>query len=256
MAKSTVCAFWRNTTVDYDSYAELLKQYPATINNDYFMPDELRRRFESGTVTVAEDSGALYLFEKREGFTKLHFRLQSDTAAITYASNRPLAAYLVYRESRYPETAANWLLKQGFQKTMTLRRHTAAAITGELSLAGTSRADVNEAYAMFGEHFKAAEVDLPCRELYDGALCIRAKDGALSGVIYLGQRPAIAVAPEAHGKGLGSKLYRAYAATKVKNGKIPTFHAFISPDNTASLAMFKSLGFAPGDVLSVCYVRG
>ena len=239
--------------MDFDSYVELQKQYSRKISNDYTLPADLRKRFDCGVMTVSGDDRALFLFERREGLTKLYFRLL-DTSAELKPHKSMLASFLIYRENRTPEIAANWLLGQGFVKTKTLRRHTAVAITGDLSLDGVERATADETYSMLGRHFNAEEVDLPARDLFDGALCIRSGGGALIGAIYLGQRPALAVSPEARGQGFGRKLYRAYAATKVRDGQKPIFHVWISPHNAASLAMFKSLGFTADTVVSDCYV--
>ena len=239
--------------MDYDTFVEKQKQYPRTVGNDYLLPTELQRRFSYGVMTTGSDDRALFLYEKREGFTKLHFRLLNTSAKLK-PPDGTLAAYLTYRQSRPPETAAGWLLDQGFSKTKTLRRHTATQITGNLSTDGVERAAVDETYAMLGEHFSAEESDLPCRELFEGALCIRSQEGSLIGALYMGQTLSVAVATEARGQGTGRKLYRAYAAIKAGEDKKTTFHEWISPDNTASLAMFNNLGFTPDDVQTDIYV--
>ena len=240
--------------LDFDSYVELQKRYPRAVGNDYMLPADLRRGFESGVLTIGADDQALFLFEKREGFTKLHFRLIDSCAAVA-PQEEPLAAFLTYREGFFPEAAADWLLGQGFVETKTLRRHSAYSITGELSLDGVERASADEAYAMLGGYFSAVEADLPCRELFEGALCVRSQDGRPVGMYYMGRTPVVAVAREARGKGVGRALFRAYAAIKAGEGKKSAFYEWISMDNAASLAMFEGLGFTADDVLSDCYVR-
>ena len=240
--------------MDYNIYADLQKQYPRTICNDNMMPTDLRKRFEHGIIEVVADDRALFLFESREGFAKLHFRL-IDASAKLKSRDGMVAAYLTYRDGNSPEAAAAWLLGQGFRKIKTLRRHTATIITGDLTTDGVGRASVDEAYAMLGEYFGAAEADLPCRELFEGALCIRSEVGVQIGAIYLGRPSILAVTPEARGNGVGRRLYRAYAAIKTSEDNKCLFHEWVSPDNTESLAMFKSLGFAADDVFTDCYVR-
>jgi len=239
--------------MDYDSYLEAQKQYSRTISNDYTLPADLRRSFAQGVMTAAADDKALFLFESREGYTKFRFRLLDPSAKII-APEGKIAAFLTYRENRFPESEANWLLMQGFSKTKSLRRHTAVDIKGNLSLDGLEQASADEAYAMLGGHFSAVEADLPRRDLFEGALCFRAGGGKLAGVIHLGHRPVLAVSPEARGSGIGQRLYLAYASTKVRDGRKPVFHAWISPDNSASLFMFKRLGFTADDVLTDCFV--
>ena len=240
--------------MDYDSFLELQKNYPRTVGNDYMRPDGLKRCFSSGVMTVAYDDRALFLFERREGFTKLRFRI-IDASAVLAPHEEILAAELIYREDQRPDAAVNWLLDNGFVLFKTHRRHTALAITGDLSPEGVEPASAQEAYAVLGEHFCAIEVDLPCRDLFEGAFCVRAENGAIIGVIHLGQRPALAVSHKARGQGVGRRLYRAYAATKVRDGQTPVFHAWISSDNAESLAMFAGLGFTADNVFTDCYVR-
>ena len=239
--------------MDYNSYLEAQKRYPRTISNDYTLPADLRRIFTSGFMRAVADEKALFLFESREGFTKLRFRLL-DPSAMLRPPEGAIAAFLTYRENRRPEIEADWLLVRGFKKTKTLRRHTAVDIKGPLTLDGLEHVSADEAYFMLGEHFSAIEADLPRRDIFEGALCIRSADGKLNGVIHLGHRPVLAVAPEARGLGVGRRLYLAYAATKVRDGRKPVFHAWISPDNAGSLAMFKSLGFIADNVKTDCYV--
>ena len=240
--------------MDYNSFSDLQRRYPRTLGNDYTLPADLRQRFEAGVMTASADDQALFLFERRVGFTKLHFRLLDTAAELVRTDGETLAAFLTYRLSRYPEIAAAWLLGQGFCKTNTLRRHTASAITGDLSTEGVSRATPDEAYTMLGRYFSPVEADMPCRELYEGALCIRV-EGTPVAMLYMGQTLIIAVAPEVRGQGLGKKLYRAYAAFKASEGKKSVFHEWVRPDNAASLAMFASLGFTADDVYTECYVR-
>ena len=240
--------------MDYDSYVKLQKHYPRMVGNDYTLPADLRLRFVSGVITVNADDRALFLFERRNGYTKLHFRLIDNSASLA-SHMETLAAFLTYRDDRFPEAAADWLLGQGFVKTKTLRRHTAASIAGSLSLDGIEFSSPDETYAMLGEYFSAVEADLPCRELFRSALCMRSQDGSLLGVLYMGQTPVTAVAPEARGKGIGRKLYRAYAAIEARVGKKTAFHEWVSPENGASLAMVESLGFTADNVMTDCYVK-
>ena len=240
--------------MDYNSYANLQKQYPRVIFNDNMMPSDMRVRFDFGLIDVVANDNALYLFERREGFTKLHFRLM-DASAGFEPRDGTVAAFLTYREDNAPVTASGWLLGLGFSKIKTLRRHTAAAITGNLTVDGVDNATVDEAYAMLGEYFGAVEADLPCRELFEGALCLRSQEGIPIGIIYMGQTPIMAVSPEARGHGVGRRLYRAYAATKARDSKKILFHEWISPDNSASLAMVRSLGFTADNVVTDCWAR-
>jgi len=242
----------------YSEYAELQKKYSRNISNDYMLPAEIQRLFTNDTLSFAADDKALFIFERREGFYKLHFRL-IDTTAVLPRFDGPLAAYLAYRRGRYPDAAADWLRSQGFTYAKTLLRHSAKEITGEFSGEKAEKASDNEVYSMIGEYFSEVEADLPPREFFwkSGVYCKRAQDGAILGLVYdVGQTRIVAVSSAARGLGIGRRLYRAYSEEKIHENLSGIFHEWISPDNTASLKMFSSLGFVPDAAMSDCYVRG
>ena len=241
--------------MDYNSYLAIEKNYSRDISNDFLMPAELRKMFDAGAIDVIADENALLLLEKREGFAKLHFRVtRADNMVIR--PNELTAAFLTYRVGKTPEAAAEWLIGQGFDKAKLLRRYTALEITGDITEEGVDRATADEAYSMLREHFNAVEVDMPCRELFEGALCVRSSGGVLIGILYMGRTLCLAVSEEARGQGVGRRLYRAYAAVKAREAKKPRFHEWVAPENAASIAMFQGLGFKADDIYSACYVSG
>ena len=242
----------------YLEFAELQKEYSRNISNDYILPAEMQRLFSSDTLSFSADEKALFIFERREGFYKLHFRL-IDTTAVLPQCDEPLAAYLAYRRGRYPEAAADWLRSQGFTYNKTLLRHSAKEIIGDFPGEKAEKASVDEVYSMIGEYFKEVESDLPPREFFwpSGVYCKRAQDGTMLGLVYdVGQTRIVAVSSAARGQGIGRRLYRAYAEEKIHENMSSIFHEWISPDNTASLRMFSSLGFVPDATMSDCFVRG
>jgi len=240
----------------YAEFAELQKKYPRNIGNDFMLPVDIQDRFMSGTLSFTADDKALFVFERREGFYKLHFRL-IDTTAVIPRHDGPLAAYLAYRRGRYPYEAADWLRSQGFTYAKTLLRHSAKVIVGELSDEKLEKASVDEVYSMIGEYFSEVEADLPPREFFwpSGVYCRRARDGSMLGLVYdISQTRIVAVSSAARGQGIGRRLYRAYSEEKARENKSGIFHEWISPDNAASLKMFSSLGFVPDTAMSDCFV--
>ena len=237
--------------MNYEEFALIQKGYPRNIGNDYMMPAEVRKLMNHEKLRCIADEQALFMFEQREGYRKLWFRLR-DTNAKLPAKEETVAAYLVYRQDTPPTIAAEWLVSQGFSHAKTLERYTAKGIIGDLSTQGITEATFDETYAMLSEYFSAPEVDMPCRDMFERAICARADDGNLLGVLYMGQTRILAVSPKARGLGIGGKLYRAFAA----ESKNAIFHEWIRPDNTASIAMFRKLGFTKGDIITDLYIRG
>ena len=240
--------------MDYESYLELQKHYPRRVCNDYLLPAELKKRLSSGTVSVCHNELALLLFEQRKGFKKLHFRLIDESALIP-AEEQTIAAFVTYREDHFPKVASRWLLAQRFEKTKTLQRFTASEITGEQSFDGVDFASAEEAIDMLGKYFSEVELDMPILDHFEGALCIRNRNGEPIGMLYMGQPLVVAVCPESRGQGLGPRLYRAFALLKSRKSGKSVFHEWISPGNSSSIAMFSKLGFTPDKVFTDCYVR-
>ena len=239
---------------DYDEFIELQKNYPRTIGNDYYLPSGIRKLIEHRLLRCSADGRALFLFEKREGFTKLVFRLRDESAELV-PCEEPLAAHLLYREGSPPEAVAAWLRKQGFKFVSTLAHYKAEKIIGTLTMEGVESVTADEAYAMLGNYFSAVEVDLPRRELFENALCIRSDDGEPAGILYCGQTRAIAVTPEMRGRSLGRRLYLAFATKKLSENKNTVFYDWIRPDNIASIAMVAKLGFSPDGAMTDLYER-
>ena len=240
----------------YKEFLEIQSQYPRSISNDFFLPAELRERIEKGVMTIYADEKALFMFEAREGFSKLYFRV-ADPVAKLPEFDGILAAYLTYREGRYPDAAADWLRGKGFEYKKTLVRYTAVKISGELSGEGVEKPAPDEIYSMFSRFFSAVEADLPRRGLFDekSSFCIRAPDGEPLGVLYdMGRTRIVAVSEKARGQGVGKRLYRAYALEKTSENKNHVFYAWIAPDNYSSQAMYGSLGFVPDSTKTDCFI--
>ena len=245
-----------NDISKFDEFMELQSGYPRSISNDFFLPAEMRDRIDKGVLSFNAGDKALFMFEAREGFRKLYFRVR-DMSAELPQQDGTLAAYLTYRGSRYPDAAAEWLRGEGFEYTKTLVRHTAVRIIGELSDEGVEKPSPDEVYSMFGRFFSAVEADLPCRGMFEqkSSFCIRAPDGEALGVLYdMGRTRIVAVSEKARGQGVGKRLYRAYALEKTSENKNHVFYAWIAPDNTSSLAMYGSLGFVPDSTMTDCFV--
>jgi ribosomal protein S18 acetylase RimI-like enzyme len=170
----------------------------------------------------------------------------------------PLAAYLVYREGKPPLDSEKWLISRGFTHSTKLERYAAKQIIGELSCDGISTASTEETYAMLSELFSKEEMDLPCRDMFrDGAICVRGNEGVSGVICDMGHTRIIAVHPSVRGQGIGGRLYRAYVAQALSDSKgSPVFNEWIRHDNTASIAMFRKLGFCKSTLVTDCYISG
>ena len=241
---------------DYEGFLEVQARYSRNISNDFFLPAELRERIENGVLSFSAGEKALFMYEAREGFSKLYFRVEDITAKLPQFDGI-LAAYLTYRDGRYPDAAADWLRGNGFEYKKTLLRHSAGKITGELTDKGVEKPTPDEVYSMIGRYFSAVEADLPCRGVNEekGSYCIRAPDGEPMGVFYdMGRSRIVAVSEKARGQGVGKRLFLAYALKKFTENENHVFYTWIAPDNAPSLAMYRSLGFVQDSTKTDCFI--
>jgi len=241
----------------YEAFAALQKEYPRTWSNDFLVPADIRHLIKYGKLSYIADDAALFAFIQREGSSKLIFRLRSLQAKLPAMEDVPLTAYLVYREGNLPSDTEAWLFSQGFTHASRLDRYTGKDLPCEGADDGISEASLEETYAMLQGQFSTEEVDLPCRDMFEGgALSLRAEDGSLLGVIYdMGHTRITTVSPAARGQGVGARLYRAYAARAIKDKDQQTFYEWIRPSNVASIAMVTKLGFTRDTLLMDCYTR-
>jgi len=277
----------------YEQFAELQKRYPRTISNDLLMPAEVRTLIEYGKLQYVATDDGLFMFIEREGFWKLVFRIKTVDAGLvgddsqnhpvaschpSKEGNRTLATYLVYRERKSPIECEEWLQSQGFERLMRLeryvlksrnisqdhthtnKRYLAPNEGNKITIAEGSditTSGVDEVYTFLNQYFSFEEMDLPARDMYDenNSFCERSDSGELQGVVYdMGYTRIAAVSPDARGSGIGRKLYHAYMESAMQGGT-QTFCEWIRPDNHASIAMFKKLGFEKDTLVSNCWVK-
>jgi len=209
-------------------------------------------------------NSALFEFTRREGFYKLVLTAKPSKLEFP-ATDLPLAIYVPYRAGKPPTELEEWLSEQGFTRTIRLEKYICRGepcspanhtelISGEHSSPlHITQPTVDETYEFLFQHFAATEMDLPTHDEFnpDNAYCVRADGGKLQGVLYdMGNTRIIAVSPDARGLGIGGKLYRAFAERSGKS----QFVEWIRPDNAASIAMFRKLGFEKDSLVSDCWV--
>jgi len=240
----------------YEILADLQKQYPRDKSNDYLMRADALALIEHGKLHYVQTPDGLFLFAEREGFYKCIFRLR-DWSAIIPEATKPMGIYLTYRAECPPLDATQWLLSNGFSHHVTLQRYTARALANGPLSDDVKAAGAEETYAMLSAYFSAEEMDLPTRDLFRRAYCVRADDGSLQGVLNdMGHTRIYAVSPDARGRGIGGRLYRAFAADKsCGQATAPILHEWVRPDNPASISMLKKLGFEQDTRMTSCYVK-
>ena len=239
---------------DYEGFIKLLRSYPRAMSNDYYLPSWIFKMIESRKLSYSASEDALFLFERRDGFTKLVFHLIGGASELPPCEER-LASYLLYRENSPPKASADWLLGGGFRHVSTSARLIAKKPIVADSMDGIEDASADETYEMMRECFDATDVDMPDSELFESAICVRTDSGKPAGVLYCGRTQVVAVAQEMRGMGIGRRLYMAYAAMKLEENKNAILRAWVNLDNAASLALHTRLGFCPDGALADLYEK-
>jgi len=205
------------------------------------------------------NGGGLFGFAKREGFYKLVLYSKPSKLAFP-TTDMPLVIYVPYRYGNAPIETEKWLQSQGFKHLIKLERYVLKnynPLSKEPSN-NVAAASADEVYKFLNQYFSWIDMDLPPRDTYnpENSFCHRADNGELQGVVYdMGHTRIVAVSSAARGLGIGGKLYRAYMERAMQDRKTPAFYEWIRPDNSASIAMFRKLGFEKDTLVSDCWVK-
>jgi len=235
---------------DYATFLELDRQYSRKVGNDYLLPGAVQSLIASGKLSYIALPGGLFLFEQRDNYQKLYFRLM-DTALSLPKMDCALVAYTVYKGDPTDGITEAWLTQNGFAVRRTRLRYAADTLNVTPSLNGISHADADEAYPVYRTCFSdLLTADLPCPEQFEGAYCLRDDAGQVMGVLSKGQNRHIAVLPAYRGRGVAARLYGGWMTEN--HGKI---RVWTDVDNPAANAMYRKLGFLPDGMTARCYVK-
>lgn len=226
-----------------DSFAELqtlLRPYSRRLSNNYLLADDIRRLIESGSLFYTEGAGAVFLFERREGYFKLYFQLNELSAQLPPCAE-PLVAYLVYRERNQNPGVKDWLEAQGFSLQTEQIHLVADKLNTIPSREGVSLASREEAKELFAACFAPYRADLPLAEHCGEFLAIRGADAVPLGIIHCGSPIIIAVRESAREQKIATRLFSAYAAAN-RNGSCKLW---TDTDNYGAQRLYNKLGFVP-----------
>ncbi|MDR1217653.1 MAG: GNAT family N-acetyltransferase [Oscillospiraceae bacterium] len=235
---------------DIEEYKVLADGFSRTVTNNYMLPPYIRQLTARGDLFADRRPGALFLFERREGYFKLFFSLTDIRAGLPSVA-APLAAFTVHR-GLPDETQSGWLAAQGFRRAVSRVRMTAEALNATPSLDGVTDASPDEAHRLFLESFDTLTADLPLPDAYGRLLAVRDADGTAAGILHAGSPRFIAVRPGARRRGIAARLYGAYSAIRGGGGAI---HAWVNTDNAPAVALYRKLGFTEDGMSSVCYTK-
>jgi ribosomal protein S18 acetylase RimI-like enzyme len=236
---------------DYNEFLQTANKYGRGIGNDYLLPGTVEKLIRAGYLYYNANGGGLFIYEMRDGYMKLSFRLRDESAeapAFSLNNHLSLAAFTVNKG--LPGKADDWLLKCGFQLTQERVRYTASALNVTPSAEPVEIVDAGVAYPIYRECFDMLIADLPMPELFEGALCLRDETGKAVGVLSLGADRHIGVLPEYRGKGAAMRLYAMLVAHEPQLG---TQRLFADVDNPASNGLYRKLGFKADNVTLRCY---
>ncbi|MDR1589180.1 MAG: GNAT family N-acetyltransferase [Oscillospiraceae bacterium] len=230
---------------DFEEYRSLASGLSRAVTNNYLLPSGARRIIARGNLFAYRQPGALFLFERREGYFKLFFSVTDMSVTLPPAAS-PLTAFIVRRGSP-DDTAARWLAERGFGHAVERIRMTARTLNVEPSMDGVADASPEEAHALFLESFDILTADLPLPDAYGRLLAVRDGDGSAAGILHAGSPRFIAVRPDRRRRGIAARLYGAYSALRQDAGVI---RAWVDADNAPAVALYGKLGFVPDGTLA------
>jgi ribosomal protein S18 acetylase RimI-like enzyme len=236
---------------DYNNFLQTANRYGRGISNDYMLPGTVERLIRAGYLYYNSGEDALFIYETRDGYMKLSFRLRDEAAeltALSFNEGLPLAAFTVNKG--LPGKADEWLLARGFMLKQERVRYTATALNVLPAAERVEIVDASVAYPIYRQCFDMLIADLPNPELFEGAICLRDEAGKAVGVLSLGADRHIGVLPEYRGNGAATRLYAMLAAYRPQLG---TQRLFADVDNPASNGLYRKLGFKTDGVTLRCY---
>ncbi|MDR3310566.1 MAG: GNAT family N-acetyltransferase [Oscillospiraceae bacterium] len=218
------------------------------LTNNYLLAADVRRLAGLGLLERVSVPGADFLFERRGGYVKLHFRV-SDASARLPPRTETVVASFVYRSAPDPGISG-WLTAQGFEHSASRLRLEAERLVVSPAGKTVTAATREEADDLFGSAFDKLTADLPSE--YGALLAVRDENGAAAGILHAGSPRYIAVRPEYRGQGIASALYSAYAASGAYGGGV--LRAWVAERNPAARALYAKLGFEPDGYRAEYYV--
>jgi GNAT superfamily N-acetyltransferase len=231
-----------------DELIRLVNSYSRRISNDYLLPAAYAEMINRGKLSYIADDSGLYLFETRNGYYKLYFRL-NETATLPEIDGS-LVTNTVYKGEPKDSAPEKWLKDNGF--VLRLERHRYMAEELLIEPEKPVITDASEAYPVYNACFDLLTADLPCKDSFEGALCVRNNANETVGVLSLGLDRHIAVLPEYRGKGISMRLY---AMLKAHYDSPEKLRVWTDRNNAASNAMYGKLGFKLDGMTARCYVR-
>lgn len=254
---------------------EFKKNAKEVCSNCYFLPGEVRKMTEKGTLYLEETDGCLLFFVREAGCSRLYYYLETGKTPIVEKQDMPVFLDFVYREEKEAGEAdirKVWE-KQGFQIYKKYRR---MECMGKDFIPPADQQKMQERYpakslkpedyedciALWKSCLDVYSTLLPDREEFSAAcekgqiIGVRLDDGSVGAVnrgIFKGRTAFmqhLAVSPKLRGIGMGRTLCCASIGAMFTQCGAEKVNFWVDEKNTHAIGIYERMGFVNDGMIS------
>lgn len=254
---------------------EFKKAVGAVNSNCYFLPNDVKKMTEKGTLFLDQTADCLYFFVNEAECSRLYYYLKDGAVPCVKRQKKPVFLDFVFRETEGSQKNQEIELweKQGFQVYKSYRRMECCArdflppadqkeMEQKYPMENLVPEDYEDCIALWENGLDVFSTLLPDREEFTEAcrkgqvFGIRRKDGSVGGAdrgIDKGRTAFmqhLSVSPELRGTGIGRTLCCASIAAMFTQHGAEKVNFWVDAKNNHAIGIYKRMGFVDDGMVS------